>query len=160
MDRLKVSLNILLADALELRTTAGQYPPLLSPGRVLRVPSTLIHISRERHHSEACSTCINLLMSRLQVSPDAHVRSLVGSRLNVANCLRPHSAPLASASCSQEVSCFQYAIPTAHACRRQRGVTGDGATCTIRVRITPAPASPLNGDDHTPGWLKGHLRCV
>ena len=50
MDRLKVSLNILLADALELRTTAGQHPPLLSPGRVLSLPSTLIHTSRELHH--------------------------------------------------------------------------------------------------------------
>ena len=51
MDRLKVSLNILLANALELRTTAGQHPPLLSSGRVLSVPSTLIHTSRGMRHS-------------------------------------------------------------------------------------------------------------
>ena len=85
------SLDDLLADALELRTKAGKRPPRLFSGRMPALRSTLI-LYFEKGIIESSAAPAKPPESRLQLSPDAHVRSLVGSRLNVADLLRPHGA--------------------------------------------------------------------
>lgn len=58
---------------------------------MLAVPSMLIR-KYERSVNELPAALAKPPESRLQVSPDAHVRSLVGSGLNVADLLQPHGA--------------------------------------------------------------------